>query len=85
WIEQLSATALAFACLPILNALTSQLHLGNTLPLPGRDGNLMMAGVDLWFLAIAAGFAGAARIAARKQADGKPKKPNRTPIPVAAE
>ncbi|MEM9376139.1 MAG: PepSY-associated TM helix domain-containing protein [Pseudomonadota bacterium] len=85
WIEQLSATALAFACLPVLNALTTELHLGNTLPLPGRDGNLMMAGVDLWFLVIAAGFAGAARIAARKQADGKPKKPNRTPIPVAAE
>ncbi|MEO0452010.1 MAG: PepSY-associated TM helix domain-containing protein [Pseudomonadota bacterium] len=85
WIEQLWLAALAFALLPILNAITTDLHLGNTLPLPGRDGNLMMAGVDLWFLIIGMGFAGAARIASRKQQGSQSKNQTAVTSPVAAE
>lgn len=85
WIEQLWLAALAFALLPILNAFTTDLHLGNTLPLPGRDGNMMMAGVDLWFLMIALGFAGAARIASRKQSGRSIPDQTAMAAPVAAE
>lgn len=88
WIEQLSLAALIFVCIPVVNALTTSLHLGNTLPLPGQDGNITMAGVDLWFIVIGLGFGLAARIAARKQTDpraaqSKPKEG--APAPVAAE
>ena len=67
WIEQLCLAAGLFALLPILNAATTSLHLGNTLPLPGRNGDVAMAGVDIAFILIGAGFAYAASIAMKKQ------------------
>ncbi|MEL6687411.1 MAG: PepSY-associated TM helix domain-containing protein [Pseudomonadota bacterium] len=66
WVEQLAIAAIAFAILPVLNAATTSLHLGNTLPMPGRPGDMALAGVDLWFLVIAAGFAYAAHKASKK-------------------
>ncbi|MEM1035879.1 MAG: PepSY-associated TM helix domain-containing protein [Pseudomonadota bacterium] len=69
WIEQLAIAAAIFMLIPVMNALTSSIHLGNTLPLPGRPGDMALAGVDLWMLVIGAGFAYAARIAARKEAN----------------
>ena len=66
WSEQLWLAAAAFVFLPILNGLTSNIHLINTLPLPGRSGDLALAGVDLWFLVIGLGFAWAARVSAKR-------------------
>ncbi|MEM8936162.1 MAG: PepSY-associated TM helix domain-containing protein [Pseudomonadota bacterium] len=66
WLEQLSAAAAVFAFIPMLNALTTDKHLGSTLPLPGRPGDPDLAVIDLWFLVIGAGFAYVATIAARK-------------------
>ncbi|MEM0986287.1 MAG: PepSY-associated TM helix domain-containing protein [Pseudomonadota bacterium] len=88
WTEQLAMTAGVFLFLPVLNALTSNLHLGNTLPLPGRPGELMMAGVDLWFIVIGLGFAYAARISAKKQVDprvARRQKKQAVPVPAPAE
>ncbi|MEM6898539.1 MAG: PepSY-associated TM helix domain-containing protein [Pseudomonadota bacterium] len=85
WIEQLSLASIAFILLPVINAVTTSLHLGNTLPLPGREGDLMMAGVDLWFLTIGLGFALAARIAARKPEMNLKRKGQAASAPVAAE
>ena len=53
WVELLALAALAFGLLPLLNALTTDRHLGVTLP--AGDGGL--AGVDLTMLALAAMFA----------------------------
>ncbi|MEM6947114.1 MAG: PepSY-associated TM helix domain-containing protein [Pseudomonadota bacterium] len=83
WIEQLAGAAGVFASLPVLNALTTSLHLGNTLPLPGRAGDMAVAGVDLWFLVIAAGFAYAAKVAAQKQAAPKRARRPRAEAPPA--
>ena len=85
WSEQLSFAAIAFVFLPVLNALTTPLHLGNTLPLPGRDGNFMMAGVDLWFLVIGVGFAYAASMAARKYPSRKRATVKAAEKPAVAE
>lgn len=85
WIEQLSFAAFIFMATPIMNALTSSIHLGNTLPLPGRPGDMALAGVDLWMLIIGAGFAYAARISIGKQALPKTrKKANKTVANEAA-
>ncbi|MGE4303654.1 MAG: PepSY-associated TM helix domain-containing protein [Novosphingobium sp.] len=43
WIEQLVLAGLLFTTLPMLNALTSEAHLGVTIP----AGNWMVAGLDL--------------------------------------
>lgn len=88
WIEQLSLAALVFVCIPIVNAFTTSLHLGNTLPLPGQEGNMMLAGVDLWFVVIGIGFGLAARIAARKQTSPRATRreaKEAAATPVAAE
>jgi uncharacterized iron-regulated membrane protein len=53
WIESLSAGALVFALLPVLNAMTTDRHLGITLP----AGVWALAAVDLMFLAFAAALA----------------------------
>ena len=66
WTEQLWLAAAAFILLPVLNGLTSRIHLFNTLPLPGRSGDLALAGVDLWFLVIGIGFVWAARVSATR-------------------
>ena len=90
WIDQLVVAANIFMLIPVMNALTSSIHLGNTLPLPGRPGDMALAGVDLWMLVIGAGFAYAARIAARKEANTrntecKTKKVEKAPAPQPAE
>lgn len=48
WAAQLYVAAALFALLPLLNALTTDVHLGNTLV----AGNWSLAGVDLTVLAI---------------------------------
>ncbi len=78
WVEQLAAAAALFILIPILNALTTDIHLGNTLPLPGRPGDWVLAGVDLWMVIIGAGIAYAARIASQKT-QASPAAAKRTP------
>ena len=50
WIEALSLAATAFALLPLVNALTTDCHLGVSL----SQGDLVMAGFDLAMLVIGA-------------------------------
>ena len=53
WLELLWLTAAAFALIPVLNALTTERHLGITLP----HGDWGLAGFDLTMLGLAATFA----------------------------
>lgn len=53
WAEQFSAAALVFALIPIVNAFTSEVHLGMALTYQ----NWTLAGFDLFALLIAAGCA----------------------------
>ncbi|MEM1053616.1 MAG: PepSY-associated TM helix domain-containing protein [Pseudomonadota bacterium] len=73
WIEQLSLATIAFATLPILNALTSNIHLGNSLGLAGTETDWFAAGVDIGFIAIAVGLALATYHTAKKPVE-KPKR-----------
>lgn len=52
WREQLWVAAAAFTLLPLLNALTTQRHLGVTLP----RGDWVLAGIDLTLLAVGLAF-----------------------------
>lgn len=63
WLESLWLAAAAFALLPLLNALTTDRHLGITLP----AGDWVLAGFDLTALALGACFAVAARRVHRRQ------------------
>ena len=63
WRETLWLAAAAFALLPLLNLLTTDRHLGVTLP----AGDWVLAGFDLTMLALGACFAVAARRVRRKQ------------------
>jgi uncharacterized membrane protein YuzA (DUF378 family) len=56
WLEQLWAAALIFALVPVVNALTTERHLGTTL----ASGEWALAGVDLVMLGFASTFALAA-------------------------
>ncbi|MEM9668741.1 MAG: PepSY-associated TM helix domain-containing protein [Pseudomonadota bacterium] len=92
WTEQLICAAVIFAAIPLLNAFTTSIHLGNTLPLPGRPGDWALAGVDLWMLLIGLTFGYAARISMKKQAapgdkirTRRKKQAGETPAPVPAE
>jgi len=60
WVEELWLAAGAIGLLPILNWLTTDRHLGVTIP----AGDWELAGVDLTALVLALGFVLAARIAA---------------------
>lgn len=62
WSEQLWITAAAFGLLPVLNALTTDKHLGVTLP----AGVWELAGFDLTVLAFGLAFAATARRAGRR-------------------
>lgn len=62
WAEQLWLAACAFGLLPVLNALTTDRHLGVTLP----AGVWELAGFDLTVLAMGIGFAVAAWTVARR-------------------
>jgi uncharacterized iron-regulated membrane protein len=61
WIEELSIGATAFVLLPVVNALTTNRHLGVTIP----AGDWGLAGVDLTALAFGLGLAAAALNARR--------------------
>ena len=56
WVEQLALAALLFGAVPLLNALTTPFHLGNTL----AQGDWAMAGFDLTCLGSGVFFAWAA-------------------------
>jgi uncharacterized iron-regulated membrane protein len=64
WRELFALATLAFGLLPVLNALTTDKHLGATI----AHGDWALAGVDLTFLALAAGFGGIVRALQRRQA-----------------
>lgn len=53
WVELFWLAAAGYALVPVINALTSDRHLGVTLP----AGDLVLAGVDLTMLGLAAAFA----------------------------
>lgn len=57
WLEQLALAAALFGLLPLLNAATTDIHLGRTLP----AGDAVRAGFDLTMLALAIAFAAAWR------------------------
>jgi uncharacterized iron-regulated membrane protein len=59
WPLFLGAAALMFGLIPLLNALTTDIHLGRTLPVTG-PGDPALAAFDLSMLLIAGGFAVAA-------------------------
>ncbi|MCD0504588.1 PepSY-associated TM helix domain-containing protein [Bordetella petrii] len=56
WVDEFRLAALACGLLPLINALTTQRHLGITLP----AGNWVLAGFDLVMLALGLLFAGIA-------------------------
>ncbi|MEM1189806.1 MAG: PepSY-associated TM helix domain-containing protein [Pseudomonadota bacterium] len=62
WIEQAWFAAVAFALIPVLNALTTQVHLGYSL----RVGDWVFASFDLVALATGVAFAAAALIMRRR-------------------
>ncbi|MDZ4370771.1 MAG: PepSY-associated TM helix domain-containing protein [Phenylobacterium sp.] len=64
WAEELGLAAAAIGLLPLVNLLTTDRHLGVTVP----AGDWALAGFDLTALALALGFAAAARLAARNPA-----------------
>jgi uncharacterized iron-regulated membrane protein len=63
WQEQLWLAAAALCALPLLNALTTERHLGVTL----RAGDWVLASVDLTLLALGLGLAAAAAKVGRKR------------------
>lgn len=68
WVEQLWIAAPAFSLLPLLNALTTDKHLGITLP----GGAWELAGFDLTVLAFGLAFAATAwRIGRRRRFDAR--------------
>ena len=56
WLEQLTIAAVLYLLLPVLNAFTTQRHLGVTL----LEGEWALAAIDLMFLAVGVAFAGTA-------------------------
>lgn len=62
WVEQAWIAAAAFTLLPVLNALTTDRHLGASLP----QGDWVMAGFDLTMLAFGLAFAALAWRLTRK-------------------
>lgn len=64
WSEQSAAAAIAFLLLPVLNAITTDAHLGRSLP----RGDWGRAGVDLAMLAAGLAFAGLALYLRRRAA-----------------
>lgn len=79
WIELLWAASAAFALIPLLNALTTDRHLGKSLP----QGDWVIAGFDLTMLALGSAFAFVAVKVTRRL---KPRLPSSStsPSPVAA-
>ncbi|MEM8548005.1 MAG: PepSY domain-containing protein, partial [Pseudomonadota bacterium] len=61
WREQAWLAAIAYAAIPVVNALTTDAHLGNTIP----AGDWALAGFDLTAIATAIFFATAAVLIGR--------------------
>ena len=92
WLDTLGLAAVAYAALPVLNALTTDQHLGNSIP----AGAWAVAGFDLTALAAGLGFgcaglclsrqwAGAAAAGpSRDLVDPSPTLPAATPLPEDA-
>ena len=91
WHDSLRLAACAYAALPVLNALTTDQHLGVTLP----AGAWALAGFDLVSLATGLGFGVAAVVLRRQEvavaaaeplpdSDGMPAVSAATPIPEDA-
>ncbi len=79
WCEQFAAAALLFALLPLLNALTSERHLGVTLP----HGDWVLASFDLTMLALGALFATLAwKLRSRASAACAPRRDEGSPEPA---
>lgn len=68
WVEELSIAAGLFGLLPVLNALTTDRHLGVTIP----AGDWALAGFDLTVLALGTGLAITAVIVHTKMRDTHP-------------
>ncbi|MBK1673676.1 hypothetical protein CKO35_10220, partial [Ectothiorhodospira shaposhnikovii] len=66
WVEQCWLAAAAFALLPVLNALTTDRHLGQSLP----EGDWVMAGFDLAMLGLGGTFAAIAWMLGRRMRSG---------------
>jgi hypothetical protein len=82
WRTQFVAGAALFAALPVLNALTTQTHLGVTL----TQGNWVYAGFDLTMLGIAAPLGLTAWYASRTPSARKPlKRKAAEPLDLPAE
>jgi uncharacterized iron-regulated membrane protein len=69
WIEQAWLAALAFALLPLVNALTTDRHLAASLP----AGDWVMAGFDLSMLLLGAGFSLLARYLTKRARAPQPE------------
>ena len=79
WVEQLWLAALAFGLLPLVNALTTQRHLGVTVP----AGDWVLAGFDLTMLALGLVFAYVVHKLHRRLTV-KPARPSREPLRKAS-
>jgi len=67
WVQQFAVAAGLFGLLPLINAMTTDVHLGRTLPLFG-EGDLVLASIDLSMVAFGTVFAAMAWLAVRRQA-----------------
>ncbi len=81
WGEQLWLTAFACGLLPVVNALTTDRHLGITLP----HGDWDLAGFDLVMLAFGLGFAVVAWFAMRRQSRAAKPQMRFEPVRQAGE
>ncbi len=75
WREQFAFAGAAFASLPVLNLLTTDRHLGHSLP----AGDWPLAGFDLTVLGLAVALAAASHLAGRRHANTVVSRQNRQP------
>ncbi|WP_220347939.1 hypothetical protein [Alkalilimnicola ehrlichii] len=73
WREQFALAAAAFALIPVLNLLTTERHLGQSLAV----GDWPLAGFDLTALALGLVFAAVSYRLAKRQRAVQPQKPKR--------
>lgn len=82
WVEELAFAAGAFALLPAVNALTTNRHLGVTIP----AGDWALAGFDLTALVLGIVLGFAALKVHRRPPPAVAARPGQMPVPsVAAE
>lgn len=71
WIEQIAVLAVVLAGLPVLNALTTEIHLGRTLFGIGGNTDWVLASFDLTMLGLALLFGGAVVRVQRRQIEAR--------------